>query len=84
MRSEPEIMQEMLEIIRNGPILVTHLMYKANLNSAQIKTYVGKALELELISKMDSKYVLTEAGLKMIKELRHLNVLLVIPKATPY
>lgn len=71
-----EIVGDMLAAIQNkgGRIKPTHLMYKANLSYAQLKTYLEELVEKEFVTETandnNNTYILiTDKGDKFVQKL---------------
>jgi len=73
-RNRLEIISDMLHSIQNkgGQIKPTHLMYKANMSHAQLKSYLEELIEKDLInevSKNQNKYlIITDKGHQFIQK----------------
>ena len=86
-RSKLEMYVDVLKVLaQRGPLKVTHIMYKANLNCKVLKEYMDFLLEQGLIEKrMVGKsrvvYADTPRGRTVLKYFRELNnALLIIPE----
>jgi len=76
-RSYLEIAAEILKIATKGA-RKTHIVYKANLNHAIVKDYLGRLEEQGLIQReLDSGNTLktTQKGLQFVEQYRNLQVL---------
>jgi predicted transcriptional regulator len=61
-RTKNEILADILSRLRE-PVLITHVMYGANLSYAQIQRYIRMPEEKNVAQKnSDNKWVLTEKG----------------------
>ena len=66
---------------RHGPLNLTHIMYKANVNCTALKEYLEFLIQENLIaeqtllkrSKTKIVYTITERGLTVLKNFRELN-----------
>jgi len=80
-RTRLNIIADILEIAMDEP-LKTHIMYRANLSHAQLKSYLNSLLEMGLLAVVtDStdarpRYRVTEKGLQFLKDYARLNRLL--------
>ncbi|MEJ2272354.1 MAG: winged helix-turn-helix domain-containing protein [Candidatus Bathyarchaeota archaeon] len=83
-RSKMEMHLDILRILaQKGPLKLTHIMYKANVNCSVLKEYLDFLIKEDLIKEKILKkerivYELTEKGLKVIKYFRELQVMLPI------
>ena len=81
-RSKMEIQLDILKVIaRKGPLKLTHIMYKANVNCSILKEYVDFLIRQDLLEeKMMKKekifYAITEKGLKVLDYFRQLQIML--------
>ena len=80
-------MEMYLDIIRTlaqkGPLKLTHIMYKANVNCSVLKEQLDFLIQQELVQEKTVKkerivYELTEKGLNVLKYFRELQVMLPI------
>ncbi|MCJ7613993.1 winged helix-turn-helix domain-containing protein [Candidatus Bathyarchaeota archaeon] len=75
-RSKMEIYLDILKVLaQNGPLKLTHMMYKANVNCCVLKDYVDFLIKQELIKEKTLKkekisYTITEKGLDIKKNQR--------------
>ena len=74
-------------LARHGPLKLTHIMYKANVNCIPLKQYLATLTEHNLVKEQTSPkkrdntrvvYAITEGGLTAIKAFRELNIFLPI------
>ena len=83
-RSKLETYIAVLQILaRHGPLKLTHVMYKANLNSMVTKDYLSfliqKGLvEERIVGRRSVKFTVTQSGLSVIKYFRELEKVLPI------
>ncbi len=75
-RNRMEIVGDMLVAIQNkgGRIKPTHLMYKANLSYAQLKSYLDELVEKEFVTQTatdgnNTYIIITDKGDKFIQKL---------------
>ena len=64
-----------------GPLKLTHIMYKANVNCCVLKEYLDFLTQNELVTEKTLKkqkivYEITEKGIKVLKYFRELQVML--------
>ncbi len=79
-RDKVEIIGDMLSEIqhKNGRIKPTHLMYKANLSHAQLKSYLEELLDKEFVEKTETPkehytyIILTDKGNKFLQRWREM------------
>jgi len=76
-----DIVSDMLAAIqaKGGKIKPTHLMYKANLSYAQLKTYLDELVEKEFVTEVESEknhnnsyIIITEKGDKFVQKLQEM------------
>ena len=78
-RSKLEMHIEILKVLaRHGPLKLTHVMYKANVNCNVLRQYLDFLIQQNLVEKQTSNkkrvvYDITERGLKALKYFRQLN-----------
>jgi len=80
-------MEMHLDILRTlaqkGPLKLTHIMYKSNVNCCVLKEYLDFLIEQELVEEKTIKkekivYTITEKGLTVLKYFRELQIMLPI------
>jgi len=82
-RSKLEMYVDILKVLaRHGPLKLTHIMYKANVNCTVLKQYLAflvrqNLVEEQTIHKKRNKtrvvYAITERGITVLKYFRELN-----------
>jgi predicted transcriptional regulator len=83
-RSKLEINIDILKVLaQRGPLKLTHVMYKANVNCSVLKEYIDFLTQQELIEERTLKkerivYAVTEKGLQVLKYFRELKIMLPI------
>jgi len=89
-RSKLEMYIDILRVLaQKGPLKLTHIMYKANVNCSVLKEYLDFLIKQELVEektvgKKRIVYAVTEKGLKVLKYFRELKVMLpVIEEGNP-
>jgi predicted transcriptional regulator len=74
-------------LARNGPLKLTHIMYKANVNCSVLREYLGFLIQHNLVEEQASPknrrqtrvvYAITDKGLTVIKHFREMNKILPI------
>jgi len=81
-RSKLEMYIDILKVLAHrGPLKLTHIMYKANVNCSVLKEYLDFLIEQELVEektvgKKRIVYAVSEKGLKVLKYFRELKVML--------
>ena len=81
-RSKLEINIDILKVLaQRGPLKLTHVMYKANVNCSVLKEYIDFLTQQELIEERTLKkdrivYGVTEKGLEVLKYFRELKIML--------
>lgn len=81
-RSKLEMHIDILKILaQRGPLKLTHVMYKANVNCSVLKEYLDFLIQKELveertIGKKRIVYAITDKGLKVLRYFRELKLLL--------
>jgi predicted transcriptional regulator len=81
-RSKMEMHLDILKTLATkGPLKLTHIMYKANVNCCVLKEYLDFLTQNELVEEMILKkqkivYKITEKGFKVLKYFRQLQVML--------
>ena len=78
-RSKLDIIADMLGVMqeKRGRLKPTHLMYKANLSHAQLKSYLEELLEKEMVQEVNTlrntTYLLiTDKGCKFMQKLQEM------------
>jgi len=87
-RSKLEMHVDILKVLaRHGPLKLTHIMYKANVNCSVLRQYLDFLIQHNLIEeqtlhkkrrKIRVVYAITERGLTVLKYFRELNTALPI------
>ena len=83
-RSKMEMHLDILRTLaQKGPLKLTHIMYKSNLNCCVLKEYLDFLIEQELVEEKTIKkekivYTITEKGLTVLKYFRELQIMLPI------
>ena len=78
-RSKLEVHVDILKALaRHGPLKLTHIMYKANVNCSVLKQYLDFLIQHNLVEeqtfpKRRVVYPITERGLTVLKYFRELN-----------
>jgi predicted transcriptional regulator len=81
-RSKLEMYIDILRVLsQKGPLKLTHIMYKANVNCSVLKEYLDFLIQQELVEektvgKKRIVYVVSEKGTKVLKYFRELKVML--------
>ena len=81
-RSKLEMYIDILKVLSHrGPLKLTHIMYKANVNCSVLKEYLDFLIQQELVEeKIAGKkrivYAVSEKGLTVLKYFRELKVML--------
>ena len=81
-RSKMEMHLDILRTLaQKGPLKLTHIMYKANVNCCVLKEYLDfltlqKLVEEKALRKERIVYEITEKGLKVLKYFRELQIML--------
>ena len=79
-RSKLEMYIDILKVLaQRGPLKLTHIMYKANVNCSVLKEYLDFLIEQELVEEKTvgkKRIVYAEKGLKVLKYFRELKVML--------
>jgi predicted transcriptional regulator len=70
-------------LARNGPLKLTHIMYKANVNCSVLKEYLDflkaqNLVEEKTVGKKRIVYAITERGITVLKYFRELKSVLPI------
>jgi predicted transcriptional regulator len=72
-RSKLEIYLDVLSVLaQRGPLKLTHIMYKANVNCSVLVEYLGFLMQKELVEersggKSRTAYAITQRGLTVLK-----------------
>ena len=83
-RSKLEMYIDILRVLaQRGPLKLTHVMYKANVNCSVLKEYLDFLIQQNLVEertvgKKRNVYALPERGLKVLKYFRELRTMLPI------
>jgi predicted transcriptional regulator len=83
-RSKLEMYIDILKVLaRHGPLKLTHVMYKANVNCSVLKEYLDflikqNLVEERIVGKARIVYALTERGMTVLKYFRELKEVLPI------
>jgi len=83
-RSKLEMYVDILKVLaRNGPLKLTHIMYKANVNCSVLKEYLdfliaNNLVEEKTVGKKRIVYAITERGITVLKYFRELKAVLPI------
>jgi predicted transcriptional regulator len=83
-RSKLEMYIDILKVLaRRGPLKLTHIMYKANVNCSVLKQYLDfltlqNLVEEQTLGKKRVVYAVTEKGLTVLKYFRELKTVLPI------
>jgi len=82
-RSKLEMHVDILKVLaRHGPLKLTHVMYKANVNCSVLRQYLDFLIQHNLVeeqtlhkkrNKVRVVYAITERGLTVLKYFRELN-----------
>jgi predicted transcriptional regulator len=78
-RSKLETYVDILKVLaKNGPLKLTHIMCKANVNGGLLKDYLGFLIkqglvEEQAIKKKNSIFSVTKHGLVVLQQLRELS-----------
>mgnify|MGYP000235730442 CR=1 FL=1 len=81
-RSRIEIIYDILHrISESGPILKTHILYGANLNSKSLEKFLDQLMRANLVAKITSRngrtyYTLTLRGRSLLNHIKHIHILL--------
>lgn len=81
-RSKMEMHLDILKILaQKGPLKLTHIMYKANVNCCVLKEYLEFLTQNELVQektlrKQKIVYEISEKGLSVLKYFRELQIML--------
>ena len=83
-RSKLEMYVDILKVLAHrGPLKLTHIMYKANVNCSVLKEYLDFLIKQNLveernIGKRRSVYMVTQRGITVLKYFRELKQVLPI------
>ena len=83
-RSKMEMHLDILKILaQKGPLKLTHIMYKSNVNFSVLKEYLDFLIKQELIEEKTLRkeriaYAVTQRGLAVLGYFRELQILLPI------
>jgi len=83
-RSKLEMYVDILKVLaRSGPLKLTHIMYKANVNCSVLKEYLDfliaqNLIEEKTVGKKRIVYAITERGITVLKYFRELKAVLPI------
>lgn len=83
-RSKMEIHLDVLRTLaQKGPLKLTHIMYKSNVNCCVLKEYLDFLIQHDLVEEKTIKkerivYKVTEKGLSVLKYFRELQTMLPI------
>ena len=89
-RSKLEIYIDILKVLsRHGPLKLTHIMYKANVNCSVLKEYLDNLIKQNLVEertvgKKRTVYGLTERGITVLKYFRELRGVLPMIEESRY
>jgi predicted transcriptional regulator len=81
-RSKLEMYIDILKVLSHrGPLKLTHIMYKANVNCSVLKQYLDFLIQQNLveertIGKKRTVYAVTERGITVLKHFRELKTVL--------
>ncbi|MGD8565938.1 MAG: winged helix-turn-helix domain-containing protein [Candidatus Bathyarchaeota archaeon] len=87
-RSKLEMYINILQVLaRRGPLKLTHIMYKANINCSVLKEYLESLIKNDLVEerpvgKSRIVYAITQKGRTVINHFRELEQKLAIPEKT--
>lgn len=83
-RSKLEMYIDILKVLsQRGPLKLTHIMYKANVNCSVLKQYLGFLIQQNLVEertvgKKRVVYAITQRGITVLKHFRELKTVLPI------
>jgi len=83
-RSKMEMYLDILKTLaKKGPLKLTHVMYKANVNCSVLKEYLNFLIQQKLVEEKSLRkerivYEITEKGLTVLKYFRELQIMLPI------
>jgi predicted transcriptional regulator len=81
-RSKLEMYIDILKVLAHkGPLKLTHIMYKANVNCSVLKEYLDFLIQQNLVEektlgKKRTVYAITQRGLTVLKYFRELKIML--------
>jgi predicted transcriptional regulator len=81
-RSKLEMYIDILKVLaQRGPLKLTHIMYKANVNCSVLKEYLDFLIQQELVEeqvvgKKRIVYAVSEKGFNVLKYFRELKIML--------
>jgi predicted transcriptional regulator len=87
-RSKLETYIDILKVLVHwGPLKLTHVMYKANVNCSVLEEYLGQLIkqglvEGQIIKRERRVYAITQRGVTVLKQFRELKEVLPIVKDT--
>jgi predicted transcriptional regulator len=87
-RSKLEIYVDILKVLAHrGPLKLTHVMYKANVNCSVLKEYLDfltkqGLVEEKIIGKERKVYAITQLGVTVLEQFRELKEVLPIVEET--
>lgn len=88
-RSKLEMHIDILKVLaRRGPLKLTHIMYKANVNCSVLKEFLDFLTEKNLveertIGKKRTVYAITDSGRRVLQYFRELKTVLPIGEEEP-
>ena len=87
-RSKLEMYIDILKVLaQRGPLKLTHIMYKANVNCSVLKQYLDFLIKQELVEERTAGkrrvvYAITQRGITVLKHFRELKQVLPIVEET--
>ncbi len=87
-RSKLEMYIDILKVLAHrGPLKLTHIMYKANVNCSVLKQYLDFLIKQELVEERTAGkrrvvYAITQRGITVLKHFRELKQILPIVEET--
>lgn len=87
-RSKLEMYIDILKVLAHrGPLKLTHIMYKANVNCSVLKNYLAFLIEHNLVEERPAGkrrviYAITQRGITILKHFRELKQILPITEET--
>ena len=87
-RSKLEMYLDILRVLAHrGPLKLTHVMYKANVNCSILNEYLGFLVQKGLVEERNVRkravYAITRRGLMVLKQFRELKGMLPIVEEDP-